>query len=207
MVKIPDLEKARKYVLDRLEHEISPYLTYHCLGHTRDEVVPAADKLASLEKLGSEDHLLVLTGAYFHDLGFIRQRQDHESIGIQLAGQTLPGFGYSEAQIVVVQGIIRATHLPQSPTTLLEEIMADADMDDLGHENFWKRSKDLRQELKNYGSNFTDEEWYSYQLQLMQTHKYFTKSEQILRNTTKQEHLLEVKRLLDQAKQINKPEG
>jgi predicted metal-dependent HD superfamily phosphohydrolase len=199
MVKMPDFEKARDYVLDRLEHELSPSLTYHCLGHTQNEVVPAADQLATLEKVGDEDHLLLLTGAYFHDLGFIRQRQDHESISIQLAEQTLPVFGYSDAQIAVVRGIIQATRLPQSPSNLLERIMADADLDDLGHENFWKRSNDLRQELDYYGTKFTDEEWYTYQLRLMQSHKYFTDSEQVLRDTAKQQHMLEVKRLLEQA--------
>ena len=202
MVRMPDFEKARDYVLDRLEHELSPGLTYHCLGHTQNEVVPAADRLATLEKVGDEDRLLLLTGAYFHDLGFIRQRQDHELISIQLAEQTLPVFGYSDAHIAVVRGIIQATRLPQSPITLLERIMADADLDDLGHENFWKRSNDLRQELDYYGIKFTDEEWYTYQLRLMQSHKYFTDSERELRDTTKQQHMLEVKRLLDQANQL-----
>jgi predicted metal-dependent HD superfamily phosphohydrolase len=195
----PDFEKARNYVLDKLEHELPPGLTYHCLGHTRNEVVSAADRLAALEKVSDDDRLLLLTGAYFHDLGFIRQRQDHESIGIQLAEQALPGFGYSEAEIDVIRGIIRATHLPQSPVTLLEKIMADADMDDLGNEDFWIRSKDLRRELDYYGSKYTDVEWYTYQLHLMQSHKYFTDSERKLRDAVKQEHMLEVARLLDLA--------
>ncbi|MDR3575242.1 MAG: HD domain-containing protein [Anaerolineaceae bacterium] len=201
MVKKPDFEKARNYVLDRLKNEISSNLTYHNLGHTESEVVPAAERMAITEKVNDEDHLLLLTGAYYHDLGFIRQRQDHESISIQLAEQSLPGFGYSDAQVAVVVGIIKATRLPQSPTTLLEKIMADADMDDLGHENFWKRSSDLRRELENYGTKYSDEEWYTYQLQLLQTHKYFTNSERVLRNTAKEQHIVELGRLLEEAKQ------
>ena len=202
MVKMPDFEKAREYVLDRLEHELSPSLTYHCLGHTQNEVVPAAERLATLEKIGDEDRLLLLTGAYFHYLGFIRQRQDHESLSIQLAGETLPDFGYSDAHIVVIRGIIQATRVPQSPVTLLEKIMADADMDDLGHEDFWERSNDLRQELVNYGTKFTDEEWYSSQVRLLQSHVYFTNSARKLRDTTKLQHLLEVMRLLEQVNQL-----
>jgi uncharacterized protein len=198
---MPDFEKARNYALDRLEHEISPNLTYHNLFHTQNEVVPAADKLAILEKVGDEEHLLLLTAAYFHDLGFIRQRQDHESISIQLAEQALPGYAYSDEQIAVIRGIIQATRLPQSPKTELEKIMADADMDDLGHENFWKRSSDLRQEQNNYGIKFTDEEWYTNQLLLMETHHYFTASERSLRETSKQQHIRDVKRLLEQVSQ------
>jgi hypothetical protein len=80
--------------------------------------------------------------------------------------------------------------------------MADADMDDLGNEDFWKRSKDLRQELDYYGIKYTDEEWYTYQLRLMQSHKYFTNSERVMRDTVKQQHMREVKRLLDLANQL-----
>jgi predicted metal-dependent HD superfamily phosphohydrolase len=115
MVKMPKYEEARKYVLNRLENELSPNLTYHSLKHTL-EVVSAADRLATWEKVGEEDRLLLLMGAYYHDLGFIRQRQAHESISIQLAEQTLPEFGYSDTDVVVIRGIIQATCLPQSPT-------------------------------------------------------------------------------------------
>ncbi len=202
MVKGPDFEKARDYALGRLERDLAPGLTYHCLGHTRDEVVPAVDRLAALEKVGAQDRILLLTGAYFHDLGFIRQRQDHEQISIQLAEEVLPEFGYSNAGITVIRGIIQATHLPQSPTTLLEKIMADADMDDLGAEDFWSRSHDLRNELENFGIKFAEEEWYSYQLKLMQSHHYFTESQKALRDPAKQQHIQDVQQLLDQAMKL-----
>jgi len=198
MVKRPDFEKARDYALNRLKNELSPSLTYHSLGHTQDEVVPAADRLAIMEKVNDEDHLLLLTGAYYHDLGFIRQRKGHELISVQLAEESLPQCGYSDADIAVVRGIILTTRLPQSPTRLLEKIMADADMDDLGHENFWDRSNDLRQELVNFGVKYTDEEWYGNQLQLMESHEYYTESERVLRNSTKKQHILALKQILAQ---------
>ena len=93
--------------------------------------------------------------------------------------------------------------MPQSPSTLLEKIMVDADMDNLGNENFWKRSKDLRQEFKNFGSNYSDEEWYAYQLGIMQSHTYLTASERALRNAVKRQHIKEVKKLLDQVGLFN----
>ena len=192
MVKTLNFEKAKDYVLERLGNELSPHLTYHCLDHTQDEVVPAATRLAILEKVGFEDRLLLLTAAYFHDLGFIRQRQGHEAISIQFAEQALPEFGYSKANIALIRGIIQATCLPQSPTTLLEKIMADADMDDLGAENFWERSEDLRKEFAYFGTDYTDIDWYTYQLRLMEAHKYFTASERALRNPAKQEHMQEL---------------
>lgn len=203
MVKAPDFEKVRDYILKRLENELSPNLTYHCLEHTVNEVVPVADRLAILEKVSEEDHLLLLTGAYYHDLGFIYQRQGHESISIQQAEQTLPIFGYSDAQVVLIRGIILATSLPQSPTNLLERIMSDSDLDYLSHENFWVRSNDLRHELDNYGTKFSDEDWHIYQLRFMQSHKYLTASERALGDAVKQKHVLEIQKLLDKARKSN----
>ena len=202
MGKTPDFEKAKTFILNNLENELSPNLTYHCLKHTIKEVVPAADRLATMENVGDEERILLLTGAYYHDLGFIRQRQDHESISIQLAEKTLPMFGYSTAQVVIIRGIIQATCLPQSPTSLLERIMADSDLDYLGQEDFWERSNDLRHEIDNYGINLMDEEWFVYQLRFMQSHEYFTASERLLRGTKKQQHLLEIQELLDKAIQL-----
>ena len=202
MVKTADFDKARDYVLSRLEQELSHSLTYHSLKHTQEEVVPAVEMLATLEEVGQEGRLLLLTAAYFHDLGYIRQRQDHESISIQLAEQNLPIFGYSDSRIAIIRGIIRATRLPQSPTNLLERIMSDADQDYLGHESFWKRNDNFRHELENFGSSFTDEEWYSHQLQFMQSHRYFTKSARVLRDTQKQQNIQEMKQLLDHAIQL-----
>jgi uncharacterized protein len=192
MKKMPEFKKARDYVLNRLENELSPNLTYHSLKHTL-EVVSAAGRIATWEKVGEEDCLLLLMGAYYHDLGFIRQRQGHETISIQLAEQTLPEFGYSDADLDVIRGIIQATSLPQSPTNLLEMIMADADLDYLGEENFWDRSKDLRQELENFGNSFTDEDWYTYQLNFIRPHQYFTASQRSLKEPLKQQHLLGIK--------------
>jgi uncharacterized protein len=202
MVNQPDLEKAKLYVVRKLEHELSASLTYHGLIHTLKEVVPAVENLATLEKINGENRLLLLTAAYFHDLGFIRQRDGHEAVSILYAEAILPTFGYSQDQIAVIRGIIRATCLPQSPTNLLEMIMADSDLDYLGHEEYWKRSNDFRQELDNYGSIFTDEEWYEFQLRFMQSHTYFTSSERALRDASKQQHILEIKQQLQQVGQV-----
>jgi uncharacterized protein len=204
MGKTPDFERARDYAVTRLENELSPNLTYHCLKHTLEEVVPAADRLAFMENIGDDDRLLLLTGAYYHDIGFICQRQGHEAISLQLAEQALPGFGYSKTQIVVIQGVIQATCIPQSPKNSLEMIMADADLDYLGGEYFWERSIDLRLEFDHYGTKFTDEDWYKYQLLFIQAHRYFTVSARSLREASKQQHLREIKQRLELVNQLKK---
>lgn len=204
MSMTPNIEKARDYCLDRLKNELSPKLTYHKLEHTTHEVVPAADRLATFEHVSDDDRILLLTAAYYHDLGFIYARQGHELVSIELAEQILPEFGYPQEQVMVIRGIILATHIPQSPANLLERIMADADLDYFGQDNFWTRSMDLRQEYENYGVIFADEEWFLYQFRFISEHQYFTTSELSLREAKKQLHLREILKQLDLAHQNNK---
>ena len=47
----PDYEGANQYALRRLEQDLAPALVYHNLAHTHDDVVPAAEHLASLDVL------------------------------------------------------------------------------------------------------------------------------------------------------------
>ena len=196
----PDFERARQYALERLERELPPTLFYHSLAHTRDDVVPAAERLAALEGVEGEALLLLRTAAFYHDLGHVEHYTNHEAIGVRIAAAVLPHFGYSTAHIQVVRGIIIATKLPQSPHTLLEEIMADADLDVLGRDDFLARNQDLRAERAALGMPTTDEEWYSSQLEFIQTHRYFTAAARNLRDAKKQQNIEEMVKLLEEAR-------
>jgi uncharacterized protein len=111
-------EQAKQYVLHRLERELSPNLLYHGIRHTRDDVVPAAERLANMEGIHGEALFLLLTAAWFHDVGFDEQPRYHELIGARIAMQVLPGFGYTDEQVEIVRWAIMATALPQSPQNL-----------------------------------------------------------------------------------------
>ena len=178
-------EQARRYAIHRLEHELSPALLYHGIAHTHDEVVPAVERLAGLEGIQGESLSLLLTAAWFHDIGYVEQATHHELIGARIALQVLPSFGYNESEVEIVRWAILATALPQSPTSLLEEILADADLDVLGREDFMQRNQDLRAELALLGKEFTDAEWYTRQIQFVEQHQYFTASARSSRNTQK----------------------
>jgi uncharacterized protein len=196
-VNPPDFERARQYALERLERELAASLTYHSLAHTRDEVVPAAERLAKMEGVEGAPLLLLRTAAYFHDLGFVERRNGHEVASAQIAEQVLPGFGYSPAQIQVIRGMILATEIDRAPTTHLEQILADADLDTLGREEYARRSQDLRDELAALGHTVPDLDWYEGQRLLLETHQYFTTSARTLRDAGKQRNLERLRALLD----------
>ena len=176
-------------------------LYYHGLIHTTDDVVPAAEKFAEGEGVTGESLDLLLTAAWFHDLGFIEVRAGHEVIGARIASEVLPGFGYTEEQIQIIKGIIMATVVPQSPLTILEQIMADADLDVLGRDDFMLRNGNLRREFAFFGQEFTDTQWFSGQLKFVKTHTYFTASARALRDAGQVKNVAIMKKKLDGIKQ------
>lgn len=195
-MKSINFERARKYAETRLEQELSPNLVYHCIAHTRDEVVPAVETLADMEGLHGKSLLLLRTAAWFHDLGYIDNAVHHELISARMAMEILPSFGYSRADVEVIRWAILATALPQSPNNLLEQILTDADLDVLGRDDFMRRSDDLRRELASLGKAFTDEEWYNSQIKFVENHAYFTASARILRDRQQQKNIDELKKAL-----------
>jgi uncharacterized protein len=169
-------EQAKQYAANRLEHELAPSLFYHRAAHTRDDVVPAVERLARLEGVHGQPLLLLCTAAWFHDLGFIEQLPYHEMISARIAAEVLPGFGYSPHQVEIVREAIFATIVPQAPQTLLERILADADLNVLGREDFLERNASLRRELAMFGKVYSDLEWYKNQVSFVESHHYFTQS-------------------------------
>jgi uncharacterized protein len=193
----PDFKKAHQYALHHLEQELSPGLLYHGLTHTRDDVVPAAEWLAGQEGLSAEARGLLLTAAWFHDLGFIEQPAAHERIGARIASETLPGFGFSSAQVETIRSAILATMIPQAPTTLLESILADADLDVLGRDDFMLRNSHLRQELAFLGERYSDAAWYTQQLKFLDAHTYFTASARNRRTAGQWRNVAQLKQIVE----------
>lgn len=192
-----NFQDAIEYAQQRLERELSPTLVYHGIAHTRDEVVPAVETLAGMEGISGKSLHLLLTAAWFHDLGYVENAVHHELIGARMAVEVLPSLGYSHADVEVVRWAILATALPQSPSSLLEQILTDADLNVLGQTDFMKRNDDLRRELAFFGKEFSDEQWYSQQLKFIQEHQYFTASAHALRDVQKSININELKKVLE----------
>lgn len=197
----PDIEQACAYALGRLARELSPKLYFHSLEHTRDDVVPAALRLAAMTGISATDTQLLRTAACYHDLGFIERRDGHEEVSARIAAEALPGFGFRPAQVDSVVGMIRATRLPQSPTNLLEQLMADADLDSLGRDDFFVRNQALRDELAAHDHVVSDSVWFRNQLKFLQSHHYWTPAAASLRSALKDQHIAALVQRVDLALQ------
>ncbi|NJL32952.1 MAG: hypothetical protein HC893_02735 [Chloroflexaceae bacterium] len=117
-------------------------------------------------------------------------------ISVDIAAAVLCDFGYSNEQIAVIGDIILATRLPQTPHTLLEQIIADADLDSLGREDFMERGENLRAEMAAFGTEVDDEEWLHEQIYFLEQHIYFTRAARHLRSAGKQRNIRALQAML-----------
>ncbi len=176
-----NLEGAIAYALNRLVIELAPDLTYHSVAHTRDDVLPAATRLAAMAGLSEADAGLLRVAAAYHDLGFTEHVEEHELSSVRIAAQVLPAFGLDSRSIERVIGMIIATRLPQSPRHLTERLLADADLDALGRDDFFERSAELLAERRAGGRAVTDEQWWREQVAFLSEHRYWTSCAERLR--------------------------
>ncbi|MCU0370664.1 MAG: HD domain-containing protein [Bacteroidales bacterium] len=185
-------EGVHKFILNKLEKELDPRLTYHSVSHTMD-VLESAIRLADMEKISGDDKMLLKTACLFHDTGMLVTYRGHEEASINICKETLPAFNYSPAEIGVICRMISTTKLPQCASELLDKILCDADLDYLGRRDFFMIAHRLRYEWDILGIYPTTlQEWYKIQRDFLTAHKYFTDSAIHLRQAYKMENLRQV---------------
>ena len=194
-------KKAGKYIINKLSKELPRHLSYHSVDHIQD-VYTAAEQIGKQEGITETDMKLLLTAAWYHDSGFLKGAKEHEDESCRIVQATLPGYGYTPSQIEKICGMIMATKIPQSPKNHLEEILADADLDYLGREDFFTIGDKLYNELCVFGFINTEAEWNQLQVKFLERHHYFTKSALALRQQKKEEHLKQVKNKLNNSQAI-----
>lgn len=187
----PDYDGAEKHILDRLKAEVPASLHYHGHHHTID-VMQAAMEIAEEEDISDEEKKLLRIAVAFHDVGFIYVYKDHEEEGCKMAKEILPPFGFTKEQINIICGMIMATKIPQQPKNLLEQIIADADLDYLGREDVYQIAHTLFQELKIHAGLNELQEWNQVQIKFLNSHTYHTNYSQKLRDPKKQQYLEEL---------------
>ena len=184
-----DYDGAIEYASHQLRTGLPDGLTYHTFEHTIGDVIPAVERLARLNNVSQEELQLLKVGAAFHDIGYINIRQGHEIASARIAAQVLPAYQFEPGQIETVMGMILATRIPQSPQNYLEEILADADLDNLGREDFFEQSEALRYELITFERPLTERQWKQEQVKFLKAHTYHTEAARSLRQEGKQKHL------------------
>ncbi len=187
---------AKHFIINELRRDLSPTLYYHGLHHTMD-VLQMATSISVQEGIRGHDLALVKTAALYHDSGFLKNRHNgHEMEGCVIVRRHLPDFGYCDADIEAICGMIMATKIPQSPQNLLEKIICDADLDYLGRTDFYHIGNMLFEELKAYQLIGDFQSWNRVQVSFLTAHQFHTNTNKVLRNPVKLKHIEELKQKL-----------
>lgn len=187
-----DFDHMRQDILNRLKSMLPEEVVYHDLGHTLN-VEKAVIRLGNLEGLNEEEMMLLRTAALFHDSGFIFTYHRNELHGVRLMEQTLPKYGFNDAQIALIRGMILATSVEIEPQGLLQEILCDADHDYLGRADYYIVAGKLRDEMEAFGESFSDAEWINFQLKFLRdTHKFYTITAKNIRERAKMNRVNEL---------------
>jgi predicted metal-dependent HD superfamily phosphohydrolase len=169
------IQQVKNYVEDYIQQNKISKFCFHNDIHTF-EVVEAASEMSQYYQLNEKDNFIIICAAYFHDLGYLNGGgADHEARGAALAASYLEDQGLpKEIQEQVIK-CIKATKMPQSPKTLLEQILCDADLFHLGGEQFDARNKLMRKEMESVTGHSIDKDiWRNQTIELMRAHHYHT---------------------------------
>jgi predicted metal-dependent HD superfamily phosphohydrolase len=191
-------EKRMKLALEkvaRLSRDLTQTSPYHNYSHEVD-VCEAATRVGRQEGLSDYELFLLRTGALTHDIIVSPGRSDNEEKSAEIIQIYLPRFGYFSEEINETGRIILATKMPQAPKTLMGRIICDADLDNLGREDFLEKSELVREELKIPEGT----KWYEGCLALLQNHHYWTQSEKALRDPGKAANIQRLEKMLQEPK-------
>ena len=185
-----ELDKIQQHVRAFYRLHEDKHLVYHNIAHT-EGVVSAAIRLAHHYQLNDEDFFAVIAACWFHDTGYyIGDGKDHEAKGAEMAGQFLKELQIPPSAIKTVQDCILATRIPQSPHTLPEKIVCDADLFHLGTDAFGECNKLMRKEAEMLQQNkISKEAWRLSTIRFLSDHHYHTDYGQSLLEPQKQHNI------------------
>lgn len=166
------MAEISKYVAAYFKRHQNHTLLYHNYSHTL-KVVERVAEISAFYPLTETEIFVSEAAAWFHDIGQLTSNgQHHEEIGASVMQEYLLPFELPNETVQAVEQCIMATKMPHKPTTLLHEIICDADTFNLGTDEFWVTDALLKREYELRGLPISD--WDRNTLSFLLQHKYFT---------------------------------
>ncbi len=190
----PDYYSAYRRAIELLQ-QLPDQLQYHHINHTIDEVLPAVIQLSEQSKVSEYDRVLLKTAALYHDVGFTRQIDNHEQIGVKIAYEELPAFGYDAEALKQIRQMILSTRRSQGARGLLAQLLCDADLGVLGRDNFIDRNVKLYHEQLQI-DYIPIKTWVNRQIKFIQNHSYYTSDARALWDKGKKQNIVRLQQLL-----------
>ena len=186
-------------ILRRIETELSPVYVYHNLDHSKD-VLSEALRFAIAEGVDQRSIELIAIAAAYHEAGFLIRAQANEGFAAEMAKNAMQASGeYSDIEIKLVCQMILDTELQniykgpaQVASTELSKYLLDADVANLGRDDFFTKMELIGQE-----SNIERQTLLKQTLQLCRAHQWQTKIAAELLEAKKQENMQKLAAMME----------
>lgn len=193
-VQLQLLQEVDAYVEDFVKQQFPDEYSYHTYEHIQD-VLRAINEIGSQFDLSEKDWELLMLAGQFHDLGYAGGPENHEERSVGLARDFLFARQYPEEDFAILEKLILATKMPQSPQNQLEAILCDADLSHIGSPIYWDRCAKVRQELVLVNHQImTEHEWVDFELEFLSNHQFHTEVAQNLYDKRKEKHIKQLKK-------------
>ncbi|MCJ8165476.1 DUF5706 domain-containing protein [Pontibacter sp. E15-1] len=161
------IKQASEFVFNLFKEKLSKKLVYHNFRHTL-EVVAVAEELGQNSGLAPDQLQDLVLAAWFHDTGYVDAYEGHEAESIKIATEWLARHDYPTERLERIEGCIKATKHDVAPETLLQELLVDADLSNIGKSTFSATAELLRVEWEIFQDKFfTDSEWAHFQMDFL----------------------------------------
>ena len=218
-ISVELVQEAGRYVTKLLKDNRSDNFVFHNLNHAK-YVVESANYIGKNNDLSNDDLNLVMLSAWFHDVGYILNLDNHEEESARIADEFLTSNGLDVDIIKQVSNAIMSTCIPQQPKDLVSQVLCDADLMHLSEDDYFERIQTMRQEWMNLsGEKVGKRKFHLKSVEFFKAHHYHTeftkkelqpKKEKNLELLQKEIYMLEQKKeqkILDPVKKKAKPKG
>lgn len=169
------IKSVESFIFDLFKEKATGDHVYHDMAHTVS-VVKFVSKIGKAENVSDNELEVLKIAAWFHDVGYFYDPENHEVKSCEVAENYLREHDYPNENIELIKSCILATKMPHSPKGDLEEILCDADLHHLGTKEFEDRNELFRIEMeKTTGAKFKELEWLQNNIDFLTEHKFYTR--------------------------------
>ncbi|RLK07033.1 Pycsar system effector family protein [Tenacibaculum discolor] len=168
------IQETEQFVIDLLSEKLDKNFVYHNIAHTQ-RVVEKSLELIEGESFSEEQQQILTLAAWFHDVGYTVNPENHEEESINIATDFLKTKEVEEGIIDEVSKLIASTKMGAKPQTELEKVLRDADCSHVGSKNYTDFNELLRKERELVcEKKIKTVEWDDSNLDFLTKHRFYT---------------------------------
>jgi len=173
-IDVKMVQNTGDYVIRFLEEKLPESMVFHTIDHAK-YVVEKSEIIGRKSGLTEDELNLVKLCAWFHDVGYAINPEEHEEESVKIASEFLKSQGVDDQVIKKITNCILATRIPQQPTDIMSQVLCDADLMHLTEDDYFERLDKMRKEWANLsGEKISKRRFHKMSKKFFQRHRYHT---------------------------------